>query len=202
AADARGGSRAVHEACRSAGSADAAGRAVPRHRAGFRHQRVEDGVPDRLSGFHPLPHHRHGGGVGTDVDGHDDAFARADFTAVQTYAVRDGGRVESVARLADGELWIGAPRKPNMTPQTVLTIGQQALQMTLMIAGPLLLTALIVGLFVSVMQAATQINEMTLSFIPKLVGLFVMLIFAGPWMLTTMTEYMRRLFESIPFIIG
>lgn len=89
-----------------------------------------------------------------------------------------------------------------MTPQTVLTIGQQALQMTLMIAAPLLLTALIVGLTVSVLQAATQINEMTLSFIPKLVGLFVVLIFAGPWMLTTMTEYMRRLFESIPFIIG
>ncbi|HLU76402.1 MAG TPA: flagellar biosynthesis protein FliQ [Burkholderiales bacterium] len=89
-----------------------------------------------------------------------------------------------------------------MTPQTVLTIGQQALQMTLMIAGPLLLTALLVGLVVSIMQAATQINEMTLSFIPKLVGLFVVLIIAGPWMLTTMTEYMRRLFQSIPFVIG
>ncbi|HEY9396808.1 MAG TPA: flagellar biosynthesis protein FliQ [Burkholderiales bacterium] len=89
-----------------------------------------------------------------------------------------------------------------MTPQTVLTIGQQALQMTLMISAPLLLTALIVGLAVSVLQAATQINEMTLSFIPKLVGLFVVLIIAGPWMLTTMTEYMRRLYESIPFMIG
>ncbi|MFO7189158.1 MAG: flagellar biosynthesis protein FliQ [Pseudomonadota bacterium] len=89
-----------------------------------------------------------------------------------------------------------------MTPQTVLTIGQQALEMTLMIAGPLLLTALLVGLAVSVLQAATQINEMTLSFIPKLVGLFVALIFAGPWMLTTITEYTRRLIESIPFVIG
>ena len=89
-----------------------------------------------------------------------------------------------------------------MTPQTVLTIGQQALEMTLMIAGPLLLTALLVGLAVSVLQAATQINEMTLSFIPKLVGLFVALIFAGPWMLPTITEYTRRLIESIPFVIG
>lgn len=89
-----------------------------------------------------------------------------------------------------------------MTPQTVLTIGQQALQMTLMISAPLLLTALIVGLAVSVLQAATQINEMTLSFIPKLVGLFVVLIIAGPWMLTTMVEYIRRLYESIPFMIG
>ena len=89
-----------------------------------------------------------------------------------------------------------------MNPQTVLTIGQQALQMTLMIAGPLLLTALIVGLFVSVLQAATQINEMTLSFIPKLVALFATLVIAGPWMLSTFTEYMRNLIESIPFVIG
>ena len=89
-----------------------------------------------------------------------------------------------------------------MTPQTVLTIGQQALEMTLMIAAPMLLTALIIGLAVSVMQAATQINEMTLSFIPKLVGLFAVMVFAGPWMLQTLVEYMRRLFESIPFVIG
>jgi flagellar biosynthetic protein FliQ len=89
-----------------------------------------------------------------------------------------------------------------VTPQTVLTIGQQALEMTLMISAPLLLTALIVGLAVSVLQAATQINEMTLSFIPKLVALFVALVVAGPWMLATMTQYMRRLFESIPFVIG
>lgn len=89
-----------------------------------------------------------------------------------------------------------------MNSQTVLTIGQQALQMTLMISAPLLLTALIVGLFVSVLQAATQINEMTLSFIPKLLALFAALVIAGPWMLSTFVEYMRQLIESIPFIIG
>ena len=89
-----------------------------------------------------------------------------------------------------------------MNSQTVLTIGQQALQMTLMISAPLLLTALIVGLFVSVLQAATQINEMTLSFIPKLLALFAALVIAGPWMLATFTEYMRQLIESIPFVIG
>jgi flagellar biosynthesis protein FliQ len=89
-----------------------------------------------------------------------------------------------------------------MNSQTVLTIGQQALQMTLMISAPLLLTALIVGLFVSVLQAATQINEMTLSFIPKLLALFAALVVAGPWMLATFTEYMRQLIESIPFVIG
>jgi len=89
-----------------------------------------------------------------------------------------------------------------MNSQTVLTIAQQALQMTILISAPLLLTALIVGLFVSVLQAATQINEMTLSFIPKLLALFAALVIAGPWMLTTFTEYMRQLIESIPFVIG
>jgi flagellar biosynthesis protein FliQ len=89
-----------------------------------------------------------------------------------------------------------------MDSQSVLTIGQQALQMTMLISAPLLGTALIVGLFVSVLQAATQINEMTLSFIPKLLALFAALVIAGPWILTTFTEYMRKLFEDIPFVIG
>ena len=74
--------------------------------------------------------------------------------------------------------------------------------MTLMISAPLLLTALLVGLLVSIMQAATQINEMTLSFIPKLIGVFAMLVFAGPWMLQTLVDYLQRLFGSIPQVIG
>jgi flagellar biosynthetic protein FliQ len=89
-----------------------------------------------------------------------------------------------------------------MNSQSVLTIGQQALEMTLMISAPLLLTALLVGLLVSIMQAATQINEMTLSFIPKLIGVFAMLVFAGPWMLQTLVDYLQRLFGSIPQVIG
>ena len=89
-----------------------------------------------------------------------------------------------------------------MNSQTVLTIGQQALEMTLLISAPLLLTALIVGLAVSVLQAATQINEMTLSFIPKLLSLFAALVIAGPWMLSTFSDYMRNLIESIPNMIG
>ena len=89
-----------------------------------------------------------------------------------------------------------------MTPQTVMAIGQGALEMTLMVSAPLLLAALIVGLIVSVFQAATQINEMTLSFIPKLVAIFAALLISGPWIITTMTDYMRRLFGSIPTLIG
>ena len=74
--------------------------------------------------------------------------------------------------------------------------------MTLMLSAPLLLAALVIGLIVSIFQAATQINEQTLSFIPKLVGMLLILILAGPWMLQMMVDYVRRLFESIPQIIG
>ena len=73
-----------------------------------------------------------------------------------------------------------------MTPETVTTIGQQALWVTMLIAGPLLLSALAIGLLVGMFQAATQINEMTLSFIPKLLVLVLALIVAGPWMLSIM----------------
>lgn len=89
-----------------------------------------------------------------------------------------------------------------MTPQTVVTIGQQALFVMLLLAAPLLLTSLVVGLVVSVLQAATQINEMTLSFIPKLIGTLTALVVAGPWMVTYFVDYVRRLFESIPGTIG
>ncbi|HZW25676.1 MAG TPA: flagellar biosynthesis protein FliQ [Gallionella sp.] len=89
-----------------------------------------------------------------------------------------------------------------MTPEAVITIGQQAVEMTLLISAPLLLTALVIGLVVSIFQAATQINEMTLSFIPKLLGIFVVLIFTGPWMISMMVDYIQRLFGNIPWMIG
>jgi flagellar biosynthesis protein FliQ len=89
-----------------------------------------------------------------------------------------------------------------MTPETVMGIGQHALVVTLMIAAPLLLTALAVGLLVGVLQAATQINEMTLSFIPKLLSLAVVLVVGGPWMLRTLIDYTRHLIESLPSLIG
>ncbi len=89
-----------------------------------------------------------------------------------------------------------------MTSQTVLSIGQQALEVTLMISAPLLVTALVVGLVVSVLQAATQINEMTLSFIPKLVAMFVALVVTGPWILSTFVDYVQRLLTGIPGAIG
>ncbi len=89
-----------------------------------------------------------------------------------------------------------------MEASQVLTAGQQGLYLLMMVSAPLLLTVLVVGLVVSVFQAATQINEATLSFVPKLVVIFVVLIVTGPWMIATMTDYMRRLFEGIPGMIG
>lgn len=85
-----------------------------------------------------------------------------------------------------------------MTPEGVMDIGRNAMEITLLVAGPMLLVVLIIGLLVSIFQAATQINEATLSFIPKLVGVFATLVIAGPWMLTTLVDYMRLIFTSIP----
>lgn len=89
-----------------------------------------------------------------------------------------------------------------MNSGTVMEIGRQAIETTLMLAGPMLLVALLVGLIISIFQAATQINEATLSFIPKLVAVFITLLLAGPWMLQVILNFMRRMLESIPNIIG
>ena len=89
-----------------------------------------------------------------------------------------------------------------MNPESVMTIGTRALEITLMLAAPMLLVALVVGLLVGVFQAATQINEQTLSLIPKLLAMAATLAFAGPWMLKLIVGYTRELFESIPILVG
>jgi len=89
-----------------------------------------------------------------------------------------------------------------MTPEMVMSIGQQAMQVTLMISAPVLGIGLAVGLLVSIFQAATQINEMTLSFIPKLFAMFITLVLAGPWMIGTLLDFMRRLYGGIPGFVG
>ena len=89
-----------------------------------------------------------------------------------------------------------------MTPESVMVLGRHAMEITLMVSAPMLLVALIIGLIVSIFQAATQINEATLSFIPKLVGIFIALVVAGPWMLSVMLDYMREVFGGIPGMVG
>lgn len=89
-----------------------------------------------------------------------------------------------------------------MSPDTVMTIGRHALEITVLLAAPLLLVTLAVGLLVGIFQAATQINEMTLSFIPKLIGMAATLLIAGPWMLNQLIGYTRQLIISIPGLVG
>jgi flagellar biosynthetic protein FliQ len=89
-----------------------------------------------------------------------------------------------------------------MDAQQVLTTGQNGLMLLLMVSAPVLLTVLVVGLVVSIFQAATQINEATLSFVPKVVAAVAVLAIAGPWMLTTLVEYIQRTLQAIPSAVG
>ena len=89
-----------------------------------------------------------------------------------------------------------------MTPESIMSMGYEAMKLSLLLGAPLLLVALVTGLLISLFQAATQINEMTLSFIPKLLAVFATLVIAGPWMLGLMLDYMRALFSSIPQLVG
>jgi flagellar biosynthetic protein FliQ len=89
-----------------------------------------------------------------------------------------------------------------MTPDTVLEIGQQALKVTALLAAPMLLSVLVIGLIVGMFQTVTSIQEMTLSFIPKLIVLALVLAIAGPWMLNLITDFMVQIFEDIPDLIG
>ena len=89
-----------------------------------------------------------------------------------------------------------------MTPDTVVAIVRNALEVAMLAAGPLLLASLVTGLLISIFQAATQINEMTLTFIPKLVVMFLVLVVLGPWMLGLIVDYVVRLYGSIPTLVG
>ncbi|MFY7856986.1 MAG: flagellar biosynthesis protein FliQ [Rubrivivax sp.] len=89
-----------------------------------------------------------------------------------------------------------------MNAQQVLTTGQQALMMLLTVSAPILLVVLGVGLVISVFQAATQINEATLSFVPKIVAAVLVLAIAGPWMLTMLVEYLQRTLKALPGVVG
>ena len=89
-----------------------------------------------------------------------------------------------------------------MTPESVMVMGQDALRVALALAAPLLVAALVSGLVISLLQAATQINEQTLSFIPKILAVVATIVVAGPWMLNLILDYMRTLFSNLPNIIG
>ncbi|MBB1125772.1 flagellar biosynthesis protein FliQ [Thiospirillum jenense] len=89
-----------------------------------------------------------------------------------------------------------------MSPELVVDIGQDAAVTVMLVAAPVLLIALGIGIIIGMIQAATQIQEMTLTFIPKLVGIFVTFVLFGHWMLTTMTDYTTKLYATIPTLVG
>lgn len=89
-----------------------------------------------------------------------------------------------------------------MSPEEITTLAIQAVKIAGFLAGPVLLAALFTGLIISLLQAATQINEMTLSFIPKIIAVVVVLVVAGPWMLTVMVDYIQNILTDIPRYVG
>jgi len=89
-----------------------------------------------------------------------------------------------------------------MTPEMVVSIGREALMLTLMISGPMLLFGLIVGLAIALFQAATQIHEMTLTFVPKILSVALALLIFLPWMINLATDFMRHMFALIPNMVG
>lgn len=89
-----------------------------------------------------------------------------------------------------------------MTPESIMSLGHEAIKVALLIAAPLMLVALFTGLLVSIFQASTQINEMTLSFIPKILAIVATGIALGPWMLNLFLDYTRTLFGSLPYLTG
>ncbi|MGD1988466.1 MAG: flagellar biosynthesis protein FliQ [Pseudomonadales bacterium] len=89
-----------------------------------------------------------------------------------------------------------------MDYNTIMLVAQEALEVTMWVCAPILLTALALGLLIGMLQAATQIQEMTLSFIPKMIGMGAALLLAGPWMLAMLVEFTEGLYERIPFLLG
>jgi len=89
-----------------------------------------------------------------------------------------------------------------MTIDTIIELGHQAILIAVKLSAPILLLTLIVGLFIAILQAATQVNEMTLSFVPKLIAMVILFLFAGSWMLESLVDYTRNLIRAIPGMIG
>ena len=89
-----------------------------------------------------------------------------------------------------------------MTPQMVVSIGREALTVTMMVAGPMLLFGLIIGLIISIFQSVTQINEMTLTFVPKILGVAAALLIFLPWMINMLTDFTQHMFDLIPTLVG
>src|SRR5262249_13971625 len=158
--DAQEGPGAVRQAREAQGRQDARGHPDDRPDPGLHDLGAQDRVPDRLPDLPAVPDHRPGHQLDADVDGHDDAPTGLHLAALQDPAVRPRGRLEPGHP-------VPRPVLPHMTQDTVVSLVVDAMSLALKVALPMLLAALLIGLAVSIFQAATQIHEQTLSFIPK-----------------------------------
>ncbi len=191
--DAGEGHRPLPEAGQDAGARLAEGPPDADRRARLRDQRAQDRLPDRLPAVPAVPDHRHGGGQRPAVDGHDDAAAGDDLPAVQAPAVRPRGRLEPGRRLDREEL--------PMTPDVVREIAGDAIRTFLMAAGPILLVSLVVGFLISLLQAVTQVQDFTLTFVPKILAVFACLLLFLPWMASVLIGFTTRIIENLPMYV-
>ncbi len=152
---------------------------------------AEDGVRDRVPRLHPVPDHRPRDLVDAHVDGHDDAAARPDLAAVQDPAVRARRRLGAPHAEPRGGI-------PHVTQAFLQTLMGRTITVALELAVPTLAVSLGVGLLVSVLQAVTQIQEMTLTFIPKVFAVGLTMVLLGPWMLDTMLAFTVEVYKQIP----
>src|SRR5262249_39785693 len=189
-ADADQGRGAVRQAGAPQERQDPQGRPDAGADPGVHDLRAQDGVPDRLPDLPAVPDHRPRRLLDADVDGHDDAAAVVHLAAVQDPAVRPGRRLEPGHVL---------PRRlvPHMTQDTVVSLVVSMMSVTVKVAAPMLVAGLVVGLVISIFQAVTQIQEQTLSFIPKIVALIAVVAIAGPWMLDTLVTWTQELWTAI-----
>ncbi len=166
---------------------------------GVRPVRTARRLHHRVRHLRAVPRHRHGRLGCADVAGHDDAAPGFGVAAVQDAAVRTGQRVGPDRDLAGGQLPLGGPR---MTDAQIIEIAIQSMTIAAKLGAPILLTALIVGFAVSLFQSVTQIQESTLSFVPKAIGIGVALLVSGNWMLHEMVAFTTQLYSEIPAFIN
>lgn len=152
-------------------------------------------VPDWLRAVPAVHHHRRCGELGPHEHGHVHAPARDDLTALQAAAVRARRRMVADRSEPHHEL-------PLMSHALVVDLARNAIMLALLIAGPMLVVALLVGLAVSLLQAVTQIQEQTLAFVPKLVGVSAVFLIALPWVIQLLVKYTTELFRSIPTMVS
>ena len=165
---------------------------------GVRAQRAEAGLHHRLHRLHPVPGDRLRRLRGADGARHDDDAAGDGVAPLQAAPVRHGRRLGPAHQVTHRELRIGAP----MTDTSIIELAMRTMMVALKLSAPILVTSLVIGFTVSLFQSMTQIQEFTLAFVPKLIGVGIALLICGNWMLHTLMTFTIDLFEGLPAMLG